>query len=150
MSRQISGTARILSLANDVLLDLNDGDAYVLASWSDDEEVADSVTEESGYVDGDAEISYRLTATIIEVQVRVKGTTYAQVEGRRKALSDAVKAAPVWLLQRELEGVSVKWRARRPIYIGSPIDSAGIANRRRTVTLRIPVQPNPTVTGLEP
>ena len=148
MSRPIDGTARIRDAAGAILLDLNDGVSYVLASWSDDEEVAESVTAQSPWVDGDAEEMYRLAATIIEVQVRVKGSTWAQVEGNRKALADAVKAASTWVLERELEGVSVKWRARRPLSILSPVTSVDIANRRRYVTLRIPVQPSPSISGV--
>jgi len=148
MAWDIVGTARVRDMANAVLLDLNDGDAYALIGWSDDDEVADSVTEESGWVDGDAEISYRLSSVVIEVQVRVMGSTWAQTEARFLALKNAVKANPTWLLEREIEGVSVKWRARRPLSITSPVDSVAIANRRRLVTLRIPCQPTTSIAGL--
>lgn len=150
MPREIEGTARIRDLAATVLLDLNDGEAYELADWSDDEENADVTTTESPWIDGDSEDNYRLTATVIAVQVRVKGASWAQVEARNKALRDAVKAAPQWLLEREIEGVSHVWRARRPLSITSEIKSHNIANRRRLVTLRIPVQPTAAITGLEP
>jgi len=149
MPREIVGTARIRTLASVVLLDLNAA-PYTLGDWSDDEETADRTAVESPWVDGDGETNWRLVSGVIEVQVRIATTSWALTETARKALSDAVKAAPVWLLEREIEGVSHVWRANRPLSITSPITSADIANRRRTVVLRIPVQPTPAITGLEP
>lgn len=150
MSRPITGTARIRNLAGVALLDLNDRDAYVLADWADDEESADRQASESPWVDGDGEDNYRLLSTVKTVTIRVKGSSWAQVEARRKALSDAVKASRVWLLERDIEGVSETWRASRPLSITSPIASSDITNRRRTVVLRIPCQPTSVITGLEP
>lgn len=149
MPRTIDGTARIRNLANTVLRDLNAGD-LTLVAWSDDEEVADSQTIASAWADGDSETNYRLEAVIITVAVRIKGGTWAHVETVRKALSDDLKHAPQWLLEREIEGVSTVWRVRRPLSITSPIVTSDIANRRRTVEFRLAAQPTPAITGLEP
>lgn len=149
MARHIDGTARVRNLAGSILRDLN-ADVLTLVSWSDDEEIADRQSSTSPWVDGDTESTYRLTAVILTVAVRIKGATWAQVETTRKALSDDLKAAPEWLLERELEGVSTTWRVSRPTSITSPITTPDIANRRRTVEFRVVAQPSPVITGLEP
>lgn len=148
MARRIDGTARVRDLAGLVVLDLNSG-LFTLAGWSDDEETAERTASTSPWVDGDEEDSWRPVSGVIEVQVRIKGaTTWPEVEAAFEQLKAAVKAAPVWLLEREIEGVSHVWRANRPLSITSPLTTADILNRRRTVVMRIPVQPTPAVTGV--
>lgn len=149
MARLIEGTARIRNLADTVVRDLNVGE-LTLVSWSDDEEIAEIEVSTSPWVDGDSEANYRLAAVIITVTVKIKAASWAAVETTRKALSDDLKAAPTWLLEREIEGVSTKWRVGRPLSITSPMATHDIANRRRIVEFRVKAQPTPLITGLEP
>lgn len=144
----ISGTGRIRTDANVVLLDLNQP-PFVLVAWSEDEEVAEVLTSESGWADGDTEDNYRLLATVIEVMVRIECATWPEVEQQfHMVLKPALKAASTWLLEREMEGVSIKWRARRPLLISSPTTTEDVLNHQRTVTFRVPVQPTVSITGL--
>jgi hypothetical protein len=146
MARRISGTARIRALDGTPLLELNAG-PLELVSWTDDELVRDRQPNESPFVDGDDESTPpRYVSTVIGITVRARGATWAAAEHAFQSVLDAVTAAPEWLLERELEGVVRVWRANPPTSLTSPADGVAVANRRRLVDMRVPVQPNPTLT----
>jgi len=104
------------------------------------------VTVSSPFVDGNHEVSSVLDSRTAEVTVRLIGSTWAAVQALYAALMAAVEASS-WLLEVEIDGVSEVYRA-------SPADSVAgtttveITHAFRTVSLTIPVQPTPYVTGI--
>jgi hypothetical protein len=134
-----------LNTSGTLVLDLNTGgyEAVVLpgsdATWR-----RQVVT--SPFVDGNHEVSSVLDGMVMEVQVRVRGSSWVQVEQRRAALHAATQA-PRWLLRISQGGVGEVWRADRADST-SPAPTYAVQNLRRDVYLRIPVQPTPAISGL--
>lgn len=78
--------------------------------------------------------------------VQVEGDTWAQVETRWEEVRGWVRAEWDFFVEYEVEGVTRRWRARRP-NITVPAESAvDYRNKRLTYQLRFTCQPNPTVT----
>lgn len=138
----------LCDLSGTVLADLNDDAAgFELVSSTMPDDVWRPRIATSPVVDGEFETGATLAADRLECIVRIKGDTWAQVEGRRLALRAHWADRPAFLVRVYREGVAFTYRARRPNVSGS-VESIDLANLRRVVLLTFPVQPNPTVTGV--
>lgn len=102
-------------------------------------------TTSSPFVHGTHQVRATLDAESIDVQVRIKRPTWAQVEGTVQALLDAVEPDDL-LLRVKVGGVTRTWKANAPDIVDA-FDKFEAHANRRTVGMRFPVQPNPTVTG---
>ena len=138
-------TYRLRDAAGTLVLDLN-SDGYAVVESSDEDETWERRLSTSPWVDGDAEDGARLTAGARSLTVRVFGDSWAQVEARRLALN-AATSSPTWLLEEYANGVSQVWRAGRADR-SSTMGKTDLINLRRIVTLRIPVQPSPSISGV--
>ena len=78
--------------------------------------------------------------------IRVTGDSWAQVDTRRLALIDAVEQFS-FLLEVTMPGRRAVWRASRADS-SNPVDKFEAMAKQSTVTLRIPVQPTPAITGI--
>lgn len=101
----------------------------------------------SPWVDGSSDDGGTVDATEVSLLVKVFGPSWVSVETRYQALLDAV-AAPSWLLEQQVEGVSKVWRAGRVDVLVPPVSTMDLLNKRRYVVLTLPVQPTPAITGL--
>lgn len=131
-----------------LIFDMSDEAAgYEVVDVTPADESAARVTTTSPFVNGAFPVSERDDAGAYAVQVRVRGTTWAQVETRRLALRTAYRSAFSYLLDVTLEGVTTRYRASRPNVTGDTITSDNLDGLWRVLLLTFPVQPNPTVTG---
>lgn len=140
-------TVRALDETGALLLDLNTGGykAVILPAAS---RTWKRRTVGSPFVDGAHEVGAVLDGTVLDVQVRVRGTSWGQVETLRHALVTALcDGDPVWLLQVAKEGVTETWRCDRPD-ITSDSPASDVANRMRLIVLQVPAQPVPTIVGV--
>ena len=138
------GGVRILDLDAVEVLNLGTG-GYAEGPLSEDGFTWRRAVISSPFVDGDFEVQAAKESGVRTLIVHVFGSTWAQVETRREALEAAVSVP--FLLEVTLDGVVTTYRASRAD-VSSPQSASDVMNRRRDVTLYIPVQPNPTVTGI--
>ena len=140
-------TLRVRDAAGGVVLDLCSGGYYATAAPAHEETWRrDRVT--SPWVDGDGASGTpdTLDSQRIPLTVRIEGATWVEVEQRRLALKSAT-TQPLWFLEVASEGVSFTYRAGRADST-SPFTTADVADRRRVVSMTVPVQPTPAVTGV--
>jgi hypothetical protein len=145
-------SAKLMSLDGSTeIFDMSDLDAgYGVIDVTPAEESMERGTSESPFVNGEFENWAKDTAGRYLVALRIKGATWAEVEGRRLALRTAYRSATHYLLVVTLEGVTTTYRARRPDSSSGAIVSEKLLVKSREFVLSFPVQPNPTVTGATP
>ena len=141
---------RLRSLAGVEMIDLHDHAAgYCPRSPIDvPDEMWERDVEESRYLDGFAETHSRLAGGVLVVDLRIDGSSWAQVQQRRLAVRAAYVSAPVFLVDLTLEGVTYTFRANRPDVSGLAVRNTDLARAVQTVRLSFPVQPNPALTGV--
>lgn len=110
-----------------------------------EENVEENVVTQDG-VDGDYAVSERDTAGILTVVVRVEGTSWPQTTTRWQAARTAYRAERNFYVETEIDGVTTRYRARRPNVTGGQLTPEDVANSTQRYVLRFPVQPNPTIT----
>jgi len=103
-------------------------------------------TTRSPFVDGVHEISRVLDVNKIDVTLRLVSTTWVGVETLRQALLTAVEV-PSWLLEIAVDGVSYTYRANAADSV-SGLTTVELGSMYRTISLTIPVQPTPAITGI--
>jgi len=140
-------TLKVRDTAGTLVLDLNTGGYKAIllpgsdATWR-------RQTTQSPFVDGNHEISAVLDGLVLDVQVKISGTSWVDVETKRAALMAAVSGSvAVWLLEVGRSTMAETWRANRADST-SPAPAHNMLNLRRDVFLRIPVQPTPAITGI--
>lgn len=141
-------TIRCRDSAGTLVLDLLTANGYELV-WDGvniDGRVWRRLTASSPFIDGNQEVSSVLDSRTAEVTVRLVGSTWAAVQALYVALLAAVEAAS-WLLEVEIDGVSEVYRANRADSVAGTT-TVEITHAFRTVSLTIPVQPTPYVTGI--
>ena len=138
-------TIRVRDAAGNEVLDLCAGGYSATAAPAYEETWRREVVT-SQFVDGDSSLRETLDAQRIPLTVRIEGASWAEVEQRRLALKDAT-TQPLWFLEVFAEGVSFTYRAGRADS-SSPFTTADVADRRRMVSMTVPVQPTPAVTGV--
>lgn len=146
MSCEITTAVQCLDSSGALVLDLETG-GYEVVSLRIGDRTWRRVTVTSPWVDGDSEVQSTLASRQIDLVVRVRGTTWVQVEQRRAALESAVADAPSWQFKESIEGVQRVWRAFRAD-MASEAAAVEVVNLARLVSVTIPVQPTPTTTGL--
>jgi len=104
------------------------------------------LTATSPFVDGIHEISKVLDGYNIEVTLRLVSTTWVGVETLRQALLTAVEVT-AWLLEIVVDGVSYTYRASGADSVAG-LTTMEVGNMYRTISLSIPVQPTPAITGI--
>lgn len=102
----------------------------------------------SPWVDGSSDNGGTVDHNEVSVLVKVFGSSWASVESRMEALRSATSSS-AWLLEVVVEGVSKVWRAGRVDLLAAPVSTTDLLNKRRFVVLTFPVQPTPTITGLD-
>lgn len=141
---------RVRNLAGTLLFDLHDhANGYeVLSPLSMPEEAWRRLVTTSPYVDGSAETTAALDAGRLEVQMKITGSSWAQVETRRLAARASWINMPSFLLEVNLEGVTQTFRANRPDVTSLQVEASHLLRKVRLFVLTFPVQPNPTITGV--
>lgn len=139
-------TAQILTPAAVLVLDVSTG-GYEVTALNAGDRVWTTVNITSPFVDGDHTASAVLAAQAFELIVRVRGTTWVQVETRYQALLAAISAFS-WLFAETTEGVASVWRVSRPADSSSKKTTEGMDLGYRDVTIPIQVQPTPAITGI--
>jgi hypothetical protein len=138
---------RVHDLSGSLILDLNasngysrDKDGFSLpgVAWR-------RTVVTSPVVDGEFESQRTKGAGKANLILRVKGSTWLEVEQRVNALEEAVSEP--FLLVAGLGATLYTFRAR-PADVDASFTIADIVNLSRIVSLEIPVQPNPTIEGL--
>lgn len=146
--RTITADVTVRDLAGVAQLELTPANGYTVTLSPDEgEEVWESEEDKAPWVDGSTVGMERLACVVMPLSVRISGSSWAQVEQRRIALRNAT-ATPAWLLEYAVEGVVTTWRTNGRPDRSSSFTTSDVANRRRTVLMRVRVQPTPTVTGV--
>ncbi len=139
----LDASVRILNSAATVVLDLTEAGGYDLVELGVPDRTWRRVVATSPFVDGEHLVAAVLEAGAHTMAVKVSGATWAQLQTRRQALVDAVEAWS-WLLEVTISGVTYLWRASRSD-TSSPLDKFPAMARQAVVTVKVPVQPTPTV-----
>lgn len=104
------------------------------------------LTTSSPFVDGTHEVSKVLDGYNIEVTLRLVAATWVGVETLRQALLVAVEPT-AWLLEIVVDGVSYTYRASGADSMAG-LSTMEVGSMYRTISLTIPVQPTPAITGI--
>ena len=143
MTQWLTDQLRLLNSSGGLVLDIDDTRFDIVAmappEWS---RRRTAVT--SPVMAGDVELASVPDAGLYGLVIRVKGTSWAQVDARYRALVAALTQR-WWLLEGGINGVVETYRANAATTIQAPLVPAEIAANRRTVTVQVPVQPNPSV-----
>jgi len=140
-------TVNVRDVAGSLLLDLSsggyevdfDGVRYGPTVWN-------RSTSTSPWVDGRSLDVASKDSRSLELTLRVLGADNGQVGSRLQALVDAVEQ-PAWVLEVVVDSESTSWRAECADSEWSPL-TVEMDNLFRTVTLTVPVQPSPSISGV--
>lgn len=143
----MSLVTQLLNLDGSTRLDLSPATSFRRVRVDLPGEEVERVSTRSPVVDGTWDVATTDPGGSAVLVLRVVGADWPIVEGRVEALSAAL--AEPFLLRVGVSGVLRTWRARRPTLRGT-FDRTDILAIRRVVTLEIPCQPHPTVTGTTP
>ena len=143
----MSRTVRCRDLAGTLVLDLSSaGYELDMDGVNDGGRTWRRITTTSPFVDGVHEVSKVLDVNSVKVTLRLVSTTWVGVETLRQALLAAVEPS-VWLLEIVVDGVSYTHRAYGADSVAGLLTSE-VGAMYRTISLSIPVQPTPAITGI--
>lgn len=117
---------------------------FVEAVQRPEENVRENVVVQDN-VDGDYATTEADAAGTLTVFSRVEGATWAQCTTRWQAVRTAYRAERNFYVETIVNGVTTRYRARRPNVTEGPESGEAIAECTQTYVLRFPVQPNPTI-----
>lgn len=126
------------------LVDFNDhAEGLFVEAVQDPEQTVRAVTTTAARVDGEFRVSEADAGGVLEVRVRVEGSSWAECVQRWEAARAAYRSESYYFVEKVEEGVTTRWRAYRPNVTPGP---ANLVLKRQTYVLRFDVQPNPSVT----
>jgi len=142
----IDATVKVRDDAGTLVFDLSSG-GYGVGPVSSDGFTWQRVEARSPFVDGWTLVQATRDGGFLSFSVRVEGDTWVEVEQRRIALEEAVSEF-AWKLEVYADDVSVTYRADPADMQPEPLTGPVVQNKARQFTVSVPVQPNPTVTGV--
>lgn len=143
MSKQV----RIVSADGLSVFELrNPAGGLVVESVQPPEENARETVIVADNVDGDYATVSDDAAGVLTVFCRVRGSSWPQTTTRWLAARTAYRAERNFYVETVIDGVTTRYRTRRPNVTAGDLTGEAIANNMQTYVLRFPVQPNPTIT----
>lgn len=140
------GAIQVCDSSGAVVIDLSaDTSAWVVNDFATPGVTWNRQTVTSPWVDGDFDVSVTKSQEQLILSLTARGASAAVVDGRLLALIDAVSASG-WVLRVQIGAVGRAWRCKAADVV-SPLSDVDVRNNVRTVTLSIPANPNPTITG---
>jgi hypothetical protein len=146
VSYDVDATVRIRNDAGSLVLDLSTG-GYWVGPVDDNGYSWRRIRATSPFIDGSALVQATRDIGTLEFAVRVEGVTWVEVQQRFEALLASVDPI-LYQVEVDADGVSRTYVAEPADITPATLTGPVVAGKWRAYALTIPVQPNPTITGV--